>query len=400
MNKLFNKVAILAFGFGVAMSFTACHSGEGESESSEVIKTGTASYDLIVKTNVSATVTFDGKSANTTQAGNVYIFTDVNTNGTLVVSKAGYKGGYNGKVSFGQTTAKYVAVDLYADPLTDGDTPTAAQNGSATSDITLTNGSTNQSVNDNTVVTLNVPKEAADPTSGSDDDFSIYLFTPTNTEDTEDALANVNDQQELPVLGIACTPDGADWKTQGLPEEQWPTVTASLEKSNELNVKIVNSADPSEKLDLVWPNEEQPVVVARIPHFSSWLYTLDVKVVRVNTETVTVKSVTGTRVTKGRNQISYTRKVGVGEVSDNAVLIKKYVQSIFGENASFTSKFTFNANMAGVAEGEIVQDKKVYTLVSTNAKTGKSTEFTVTVWGGVKSNIVVRPATHSGGANN
>jgi hypothetical protein len=402
MNKFFKKAAILAFGLGVAMSFTACHSGEGESLPTWSTSSAAGlTYDLVVELNMApASIKYDGKNG-VKQAGSgfVYVFSNVDKDKQLVVTApAGYKSDFtaaaNKVVSFGDETAKYIYLTLYPD-MTDSSNPeydaTVVKSQDATSKINTTNSSANQSNNDNTVVSLEVPAGSGD-VEGTDDPFSIYLYTPGNEGGEE--LEKQDDAAEVSVLAIACTPDGASWTDK--PEDQRPLVTAVLEKASELDVKLVNSTNKAEALTLTYNPANPDEVSARIPHFSSWYYMLNARVVSVKSEEVPVYDNPQRYVTSGNKyQIKYDRKLGVAASGNNLpLLVKKYIQVLFG-NSSATIKSTYNytPQMTGIATESIKQVKKTLTVKS------KNYSFDVTVWGAIKPQVTVYAKTHSGGAN-
>jgi len=345
------------------------------------------SYDLIVKLNMRpASITFGGKTASATQsAGNIYVFNGVDKTDVLVVrAPAGYKGGYNGVVEFGSGTAKYLNLSFYPD-MTNASSPeydaTVVMAQSSTNAIMTTNSSANQSDNEGTVVSLAIPAGSGDVEG--DDPFSIYLYTPGN--DGTDELENVNDAAAVPVLAIACTPDGADWTTK--PDDERPLVKAVLEKSSELDVKMVNSDNKAEALSLSWANPTIPdETSARIPHFSSWYYIMNAKVVNVRTEEVTLYENPQRSVTNGeRTQIQYQRNLGVADAGvHQPLLIKKYIQAMFGNSATtIKSTYNYTPTMTGTATESIKQIKKTLTIKSKNYM------FDVTVWGAVKPEITI-----------
>jgi len=314
-----------------------------------------------------------------------------------VTAPAGYKSDFtaaaNKVVSFGDETAKYIYLTLYPD-MTNTSNPeydaTVVKSQDATNAVNTTNSSANQSNNEGTVVSLDVPAGSGDV--DGDDPFSIYLYTPGNEGGEE--LEKQDDAAEVSVLAIACTPDGASWTDK--PEDQRPLVTAVLEKASELDVKLVNSTNKAEALTLTYNPANPDEVSARIPHFSSWYYMLNARVGSVKSEEVPVYDNPQRYVTSGNKyQIKYDRKLGVAASGNNLpLLVKKYIQVLFG-NSSTTIKSTYNytPQMTGIATESIKQVKKTLTVKS------KNYSFDVTVWGAIKPQVTVYAKTHSGGAN-
>ena len=378
MKKFFRNAAILAFGFGVAMTFTACHSGSDDNGAAQP----QPATDVVVENTLyvdvagASSVKYNG-ATQTNKSGNVYRFDNVAATGTLEVKGAGMVD-QNIQVTFGNETEKYIAIVLYAAAQ---NAQTHTQNTSGT--VTVVNAEGDETVESTDVdnkTTMTVPDDAP---SG---DYSIVFYTPATAD--APTLENTNDTADEPVLGIDCEPSGTTFTTP-------VAVTTTVPEISNLNVVLKNGNDEA---PLTYKDNGDEVT-AQIPHFSSWIFMLSARLTGINTSSEVNKLASFT-VKAGKNRKSYTRKLGyeVGK-ADNS-LVGRYVKALYGTKAkTLSSSFSFTAPYAGTAEVTVTQTVRTYNFVSINPVTKKQSTFSVKVYGSAKPSVVVYPYTHSGGAN-
>lgn len=406
MKKFFTKAAILAFGFGVAMSLTACHSGEGESYDGTPQEEGATSAVTVKKLTVNV-VNAKGEAvrgniayglqakANATTA--TFQGEDLpNAKLTVTAAQSGYEDATPIDVKFDETNpVKEITVTL----------PKKSANQYAQTPGTVLNGTndtenqTDNAINgQNTVVNLEIPANTGangDGNVGVAGDYSIVVFQPAQGE-SEDIKADQSEPVEEDVLGIKCNPDGAQFGT-----ENPAKVTVNLPGSSELDVKLVNSENRSETAVINWPNNNDDIA-ANLTHFSSWLFVVTAKVQSVTYEEINLTTVNKAVTAGTRTNIEYTRKLGFEPAAgfNKTSLVGRYILGLFGvQGRDIKATYRFTPTASGRAELVVKQQVKNITFVSTNSLTKKSQSFTVRVYGAVVPSVTVFPMTHSGGTN-
>jgi hypothetical protein len=230
MNKLFKNIALVAFGFGMTATFTACHNSDGSSEDATVTTDMSSTVSTVsdVKTLVltftqaPASVTFAGQTGTIKDNGDgtwEVVFENITaTSGNLAVNFGTGFETYNKTISFGKADALQIEV-----PAIRKATQTMNM-GTATPDINgnfvVSNDADNQNDKqfgaDNSeaaaaqvTATIAVPASTTKQDgSAINEDFSIVVFTPANEEAASESSLKENQTVSEEVLGIKCEPSG------------------------------------------------------------------------------------------------------------------------------------------------------------------------------------------------
>lgn len=413
MKKFFKNTAILALGFGFAMTFTACHNnGEAYVESGidDLVTVDKASKTLkIVYTKQQpSSVTYAGKSYTATANA-------ANTEWTVVITGAASTGTVKTTFPNNASTGK---PDFFADNVTVnfGDreellitiqpvkgtstvtTPLPA--GVASADITVTNDTENQSegqAGDGDGNETNVSADVKVPagttvTNASGNDLAIIVYTPNDA-----SVTDLSGEIDAPVLAVRCQPDGATFTP-------YAEVSVDVPGLSGEKIYLQNSENKSEVLSV--DNGKMTVngtkLTAQVPHFSSWFYMLQGTI--VSTEPTDVEVSAGeTPVEKaGKTKIGFTKYVGYDILETSGTvhpLVKKFIQSLFGvKKKQVNGTFTFNAPSEGTISWKVNQHVTVYHFRS------GTVYFDVRVYGSVKpTGTFTAPEEpeykHSGGSN-
>lgn len=389
MKKFFRNTAVLAFGFGMAMTFTACHSGDSSEEpqtptAEDVSNTVVTSRVLYVQTNVAATVKFNNANPSS-KSGNLYTFSNVNQAGSLVVSATGYKP-QTVNVAFGEDNAKFVDVQLVK-------APTNGQAKAVGTPVSVTNEAQNQQDNavDGTdvVATIDVPADVTVDAEHANDKFSIVVFTPASG-DAQD-VEKKGDQIAEAVLAVDCEPDGAKF-------DKPVTVTVNLPGSSKLDLRLKHKASGEVKTVGNGLQREGDKVIATIEHFSQWDYELIANADEVVVEEkliYTEDKVVGA----GQQRVTFTQTIGYDANNAPASLIGKFLKNTYNNVArQIKSSFTYNAPYKGKAHVEVYQKVKHITF-----KSGEEI-FKVVSYGTISKKVTIAETeepvpTHSGGSS-
>lgn len=389
MKKFFRNTAVLAFGFGMAMTFTACHSGDSAEEpqapaAKDASNTVVSNRMLLVQTNVAATVKYNNANPSA-KSGTLYTFNGAAQSGSLTVSATGYKS-QTVSVAFGENTAKLVNVQLVK-AATNGQAKVAGQS------VSVSNEDQNQRDNaiDGTdvVATIDVPEDVTVDADHANDKFSIVVFTPASG-DAQD-VEKKGDQIAEAVLAVDCEPDGAKF-------DKPVTVTVNIPGSSKLDLRLKHKASGEVKTIGNGLTREGDKIKATIEHFSQWDYELIANAEEVVTEEKLIYSEDKV-VNAGQQRVSFTQWIGYDANNAPASLIGKFLKNTYSTVArEIRNSFTYTAAEKSQAHIEVYQ--KVKNIVF---KSGEET-FKVLSYGTISHKVMLTPTeepvpVHSGGSS-
>lgn len=413
MKKFFKNTAILALGFGFAMTFTACHNnGEAYVESSidDLVTVDKASKTLtIVYTKQQpSSVTYAGKTytatANAANTEWTVVITDAKSTGTVKTTfpnnaTTGKPDFYadNISVDFGEKEEILVRVKPFKGTST-LTTPLPA--GTVTAAITVTNDSENRGEGqtgdgDGNEVTINADVNVpvgTTVTNPSGDPLAIIVYTPSDVSAT-----SLEGTITEPVLAVSCQPDGATFTP-------YAEVTVDVPGLNGEEIFLQNSTNKNEKLvkgaGLTVAGTK---LTAQVPHFSSWYYMLSADLLSAQATDEEVDHGEFNIAKAGNVKVPFTKYVGYEIVPlDNKTLhpvVKKFIQSLFGvQKKQVSATFNFAASSEGTLVWTVNQHVTEYYFRS------GSVDFQVRVFGTVKpTGTFSAPEepeySHSGGSN-
>ncbi|MBR1932887.1 MAG: hypothetical protein IJ841_04285 [Prevotella sp.] len=374
MKKFMKSAAILSLGFGLAMTFTACHNSDGESAPSGIEYTTAnglpqVSKTLIVNTNVNATIKYGSQSSANVKT---YTFTGVSDKQTLTVSAPGYVT-ETFVVNFLDEDTKELNVYLHKPASGSAVAQAIGQ------ELTVTNES-GEVYN----ATMTVPAQTAFLGDGSP--WSIIVFTPQATNSP--VLAKGATVSE-PVVAISCTPENVTFTDP-------VTVKLNIPKTEGLKLDVKNG---NESLNPANIKRDADNLTLLIPHFSEWDIILGATVTNITDEPVEVFKDTR-EVGNGRVRVSYQRQVGYTMQGEEIPLVTKYLNKMFtGTAHPISATYSFNPPIAGTATIVLSQSKKTVTFES-----GEKT-FVATIYGAVSPKVTIVPngqpvqPDHSGGSS-
>ena len=421
MNKLFRNVALVAFGFGMAATFTACHNGEDTAPtiisnmSSTVSKTSDIKTLVLTFAQKPNSVTFAGKTGNIVdKSDGTYevVFEDIETtSGVLNVDFGTSFETYSQTINFGKADALEVVVPAIRKATQTMNMATATAD--ASGNFVVTNDTENQNdkqfgADNSNASEAQIAAEIVVPAtttkqdgSAVNEDFSIVVFTPEQTTNTtnEDALVEGKSVNEK-VLGIKCEPDGVKFNAP-------VTVNVTIPEASGYNLSLKHETT-GEVLDAQngkLSDKGNDVFSAQVPHFSTWLYFINAKITKI--ESVIEKADEGTTevANGGKSRISYKKNVGYEVIGNAPAVIKQYLASVFSvKKRQINSTFSFTAPASGTATWFVNQAVRTYSFVS------GSKSFKVRFYGSVTPQVTytgnateeqVEEAinTHSGGTN-
>jgi len=387
MKKFFRNAAILSLGFGLAMTFTACHHSS-DGEPAPAAQTIINEYKtLVVTSNVPATFTF-GKYKTTAATTSWSISAADFAEGTRLVVTPKDATTYTAQgvtVYFGDEDYREFNFTLN----TKSTTSKTSADADAEGKMTVTNDSQNQNASG---VTAEMDIDINNIlTAGVNDVFSVIVYTPAGNGSV---LAEGTTITE-PVYSIACTPDGIVFKDP-------IDVRLNIKGANRLDVQVANSENASEVLNEKNKGLERNPndILVKIPHFSEWNVNMAAKIVSIETTYVPFGEPIVMNVSAKRTNVKYTRRSGY-ETDDQTVLelplVKKFLdQSFNGPVHTVTSTYGFTPSTAGVATINFEQAVRYVTLQS------DQTIFHATVYGAVRGKVAVEPTptpSHSGGSS-
>jgi len=374
MNKLFRNAAILAMGFGMAMTFTACHSGEGNLAPDNA---KTAVNKLVVKSNVAAKFEFNG----VTKTGTSVEFSDlVNniTDGTLKVTEIGgvavatagyYAPSYaDVDVKFANTNAVTVTYN-FVKSLVGTSIPT----GSAGTGMV-------QNTDAGSVVSGSIELPAGSDASVEGSTLAITYYTPQVSED------NTPDGTKKKKSFVSATAEPKN-KTIGSGKEF--VITANIPGG--AGCEIVASNGSSE----VAAEADANKIWAKVPNLDSdWTFQLVATGVKKSSGTYTTSKgflAPNEKEMVGTQYLGYTPAKNI----ENNELLNMYLASMFGESGTTTVVEGFTNTTGSSIEYIVNQEYTDYEFTS------GSVTFTCRVWG--KATFVYQTEgeilVHSGGSS-
>ena len=190
------------------------------------------------------------------------------------------------------------------------------------------------------------------------DDFSITVYTPAASPASLSTLTN-GKVIGCEVLAVRCTPDGALFSTPVDVKVQIPEVAS-------YSLKLFNSANKSETRAITAIGGDW--YQASIPHFSSWIYSLNSKITNVSTELVEIAKGKDEVSKGGQNIITYAKNYGY-ETDDMPAAAKQFVSALFcTPKRKIMRSFSFYAPSEGIFDWTVKQTVRTYTFDS-NGKT-------------------------------
>jgi hypothetical protein len=448
------------FGFGVATTFTACHSGEPEQEiyyeakgadvqNNTEVKNSTTKQIVLAVTPADATVTFVSNTGRTVtptvdSEGNVTIdLLEGETGGTLTISKSGY-GSKSIVVAYGDgEDTKAYAIQLQkaksdnevartGDTTVDGVKTTVAEtaNGDGTQTVTATTDKTvavdqwdantgevttteqksdvlvvtndndnqkaNASADENAEASLIIPTGTVVNTSKVTDQTQGYSITVVNSEELENG-SEIQDIEDMKVQSETSTPiQAAPLALDCTPDG------IQFDTPIEVKVKVPGAEGFELGLRDENGNAENTAKTAADGTLRAKLSHFSVWDIVLNARLI--KKVKAQDVTvgegklvKGKNTIEYKRWTGFTTSEKKNTITYKFLQSKFSCAAKQVEKTaTYTAQNPGTYQVTQV----LYNVTFQSTKTVKNVKktFTAQVYGSPKIHTT-QTKVHSGGTN-
>lgn len=367
--KKIKFLAMLAFVAAGLLTTTSCSDDDNnDPQGGDVVNV--YDYVLVVKSNVAATVTFNGK----TQTGTEVTFaTSENVNsysGSLSVTANGYLP-YTADVDFSENnTVKIVNVTMVKES-----TNTVAQ--ASAKGNTVANDAANQAAM-GTVAQIEVPSDV-NISGNTTDPFSVTVVTPEADVVGADELEK-GEEVSAAVMELLCKPNGAQF-------DKDLTLSIALADGNGCEF----SSDQAEQV--YWQNGR---LYAKAKHFSTIEAEMVAEVVDVKESTV-VREISQ-QAKAGENTFTYDHQTGFTSnvVANGAKYL--FLKNKFGAPGSIKREATYSIDKNGYVVIRLVQKVYDYTF-----KSGTAT-FTARAYGDIDAAIVrtsTEPITpiHSGGSN-
>ena len=390
MKKFFKSAAILTLGFGLAMTFTACHHSDGEA-APEAQTVFSDAKTLVVKTNVPAKFSFGKYNSGTTAKTSWVISESDFVEGWQLVITPADASYMAQSVTVYYAAAKENGLVIYDDYRefninlqAKSTTSKTAAEADASGSLTVHNDAQNRAA-EGVSADLVIDNIAGNiKTPGSGNDYSIIVYTPA----AAGAVIEKDALIQEPVYAIACTPDGTVFNTPA-------KVTMNIQGANKLGMKVFYAANPKEVLtDGNGLTRNPSNILVNIPHFSEWMVTVEATVVDMTTEYKPIgqKEVGVTANQRAKTKID--RNVGYELNATVQPLVEKYLDQTFsGKKRTSSYNFAFTPTETGTAVVTFEQAVRTVKLQS-----GEST-FTAIVYGAVRGKVTYKQATHSGGSN-
>ena len=341
-------LTIAAAIFAVSMAFTSCSSSDEPADTPASVSDLIADDMTIVATsNAEAVFSIDATADAEQDPSNLAAkFSAVKANTVKVTAKLLNAKGYafstlTATVNFSkENTNVSIAFDF---PKSSTETASQADVAASATDITLTS---NLSEVDASMI---IPAGTTITSGGSLEDFSV-----TASEMPATITADVNVGKVIngtKVIALTCTPDGCtfsnDIKLSVFVGKSLAGKTLTIQNGDE---KVTTTVDANGKATF------------EVPHFSEWYVVLDgVKVVSKVEGQITLLNTTSLSVTKGKNEFSFTKKIGVRVNEDP--LLTYLVNKVLGENYGETEGIcSFNSDKDGTIDLNIVQNYVDYTF--------------------------------------
>lgn len=362
-------LAMLAFVATGLFTTTSCSSDDDNDNPQGGDVVNVYDYVLVVKSNVAATVAFNGQ----TQTGTEVTFaTSENSNsysGTLSVTATGYLP-YNADVDFSENnTVKIVNVTMVKES-----TNTVAQ--AEAKGNTVTNDAANQTAM-GTSAQIEVPEDV-NISGNTVDPFSVTVLSPEADIVGADELEK-GEEVSADVMELLCKPNGAQF-----------------DKDLTLSIALADGSGcefTSDEADQVyWQNGR---LYAKAKHFSNVSASMVAQVVSVTESSVTRDI--SQQAKAGANKFTYAHQTGfTSTVTANGAKYL-FLKNKLGAAGSVNREATFSIDKNGYVVIRLVQ--KVYDFTF---KSGTAT-FTARAYGDIDAAIVetsTEPINiHSGGSN-
>ena len=352
---------------------TSCHRGSETTPNVSPVVLD-KSRTLVVTTNTSANITYEGKTfSNTTRA----VFEQTSAQGELKITPT----------SDQYYDQKGMAVDFYDKLILAIDVQLVKKPTILVSQEDAKNGQdvNNDLENQNTtgvLATISVPPTTI-ITGNTIDPFTITTFVPAETvlESTKK-----DDEVEANVLVIRCDPDGASFSEP-------VSVTLDIDNSTGFDIECVTE-DGTETLPMTDIGNDKWLV--SIPHFSDWFNML--KAIVTETSEGTEVTIGTSPIVVGQNTIPYQVKAGAVETTSlRCILVTTFIKKKFGAYFETTKDATFTSDARGTATWRVTQPYRDVTLTS-NIRVFKARVYDEPVF----EIISVQPeqSGHSGGSAN
>ena len=362
-------LAMLAFVAAGLFTTTSCSDSDNDNPTGGAV-VNVYDYVLVVKTNVSSTITFNGQSQTGTEAT---FATSENANsysGTLSVKANGYID-YTAEVDFSENnTVKIVNVKMVK-PSTNKVSQSTAKG------QTIANDTENQATMGK-VAQIEVPSDV-NITGNTVDPFSVTVVEPEADIIGADELSK-GETVEASVMELLCEPSGAKFDKELTLSMAMADGDGCVFKSNDANVYYQNGR-----------------LYAKVSHFSSVDVQMDAEVTDIKESTVTRE--VAMRATAGENKFSYDHQTGFSSnvISNGAKYI--FMMNKFGNPGAIKRDAVYRIDKNGYVLVRLIQKVYDYTF-----KSGTAT-FQGRAYGDIDAAIVqtstepIVVPTHSGGSN-
>lgn len=366
--KKIKFLAMMAFVAAGLFTTTSCSDDDNNNPEGGVI-VNTYDYVLVVKSNVSSTFTFNGKSQTGTEAT---FATSENANsysGELTVTATGYLP-YTAEVDFSENnTVKIVNVKMVKKSTTEVEQADAKG-------TTISNDAANQATM-GTVAQMEVPTDV-NISGNTTDPFSVTVLEPEADVVGADDL-DKGQAVSASVMNLLCEPDGAQFDKD---------LTMSIALADGSGCAFTSAQASS----VYWQNGR---LYAKVKHFSTVEAAMDAEVVNIVESTVSREF--SQRATAGENTFTYAHQTGFTSnvVTNGAKYV--FLENMFGAPGVVNREASFSINKSGYVVIRLVQKVYDYTF-----KSGTTT-FAARVYGDIDA-AIVRTSTepiviHSGGSN-
>lgn len=366
LNFLFGVMA-----FAVAGLFTSCGdeatiSGPKVIEQPTLDKTKTL-YVQLTTSVPSAEIKFDGQ----TKHGSAASFTNVASDGQLIVTATGYRA-VEKKIEFGSNDNMSVEITLVK---ISQETKAQSDVNNQANDVTVENDRPNKETSD-ADAEITVSANTTITNAGNGNPFSVTAFVPTSDETAEEPGSDV----DYPAIALECEPSGAEFDKP---------VKLSVTTGHDLTGLEINCQNGNEEIPAQISGN---TVSAEVNHFSVWSFLAKVTNMSVE-EGDTIIASNSIIANEGQNRINYTQYVGYESGETNSLLIN-YLNNHFGSRVKPVSKSTtFTSTGYGSATYTVTQSFKRYRFLC------GTKYFTAKVYGNATVNVTIKADTsgHSGG---
>jgi hypothetical protein len=394
MKKIFRNVVVFSVAVLVAGVFSACH--RGSASAGAMVDVPTTSLNVQNDVNKTLVLKFKQMPQSVTFNGVTYGSSDIkgpDSNGDYYIEVANAK---NGTLTVDYGSAYFVEtvnVKLGDNEVVELNIPAVKKSSNTQSLAALggaagnvTNDSQNQTEDqmngelDGVQAQIDIPAgvtltNANGSAYTGSDDFSITVYTPAQSPESESTLTE-NKSFDCAVLGVRCTPDGAYFSTPVDVKVQIPEVAG-------YSLKLFNSDKKSETRTITAIGSDW--YQASIPHFSSWIYSLNAKITGITTELVQIAGGQLEVAKGGRQAIPYDKDYGYELIGSVPAVVKQFTSILFSASKrTISSSFSFYAPSEGVLDWTVKQNVRTY-MFDSNGKT-----FQVKFYGSVVPEVSFR----------